>query len=239
MANRAYKQGCLLSTAYANWYPSDASFVWDPILDTDATQVDPQIGASFPKTSAGGNATPGANYWDMTGAVYAGTSAVSTLNTSLPFMMAVVLDRNNQASTFSYNGGQGGGSSINFGWGSNFAQPEFRILISAFSATPIASTTAVKGTFQVIWCYINQGDPTFQIEAGFNQTTVTQTGSLTIPTVNISTAWTFGAQSGSTTGVCQCRVGQIITLGNRSGGSALTKTQCLAVVQSMQNNYGI
>jgi len=243
MTGRTNRTSAVLAQSIQNWYPSDAAFVWSPFTDTDTTQVDPLIGGTLPKTSAGSNAVASTNLWNMSGVVYnnSTTGATYSINTALPWMLAVAVDRNTQSSTFSNCGGIGGSSAIGFGFSSNFAQPIFRCSLNsgAFTNNPIASTTLTAGTVQVLWFYCNPSDPTFQIQAGFNQTTVTQTGSLTIPAITMSRAACFGAANGSTTNVSQIKQGAMVALGNRSGTNALTLAQTLAIVKNIQNLYGV
>lgn len=241
MGSRTNRTSAVLSQSIQNWYPSDASFAWSPFFDTDTVQVDPQKGGILPKTSSGGNAVAGTGLWTMTGTVYSNstTGLASTVSTANPFMLAIAVDRNAQASTFVNCGSMGFSSYIGFGFSSNFAQPIFRITLPSFTNNPIASTTMTAGTVQIIWLYVNPSDPTFQIQSGFNQTTITQTGSLTVPSTVLSSAAIFGAAPGSTIPVSQIKQGATLLLGNRTGGNALTLAQCKSYVQKIQNIYGI
>lgn len=86
------------ATGFA-WYEADAKFAWSSIDDSNNAEINPIIGGALPRTTGAG-ATVAAGLWDMDGNVYSGTTAMATgLDTTKPFLIAGVFDKDNLGST--------------------------------------------------------------------------------------------------------------------------------------------
>lgn len=82
------------------WYAADASLAWNSTTDTDGAQIDLQIGVAPLTLKTATPAPISGGLWDMDGARYSGTSMTTGLRFDQPFVVAAVLDRDNQTSFY-------------------------------------------------------------------------------------------------------------------------------------------
>jgi len=96
------------------WYQNDAIFAFSTVVDTDTAAVNPTIGSSLPRTVGSGAAVSG-DLWDMDGNCYgAVTGMTATIQNSKSFLVAMVLDRDNQSGGFQTVLSLGGGNFFSF-----------------------------------------------------------------------------------------------------------------------------
>lgn len=228
----------LLSTLRTSWWESDALYVWDPASDTDTAAVDPKRGAQLTKATSTAAVSLNSKQWDMTSACYRNASGMTgLLDTSLPFLMAAVIDRYNQTTGFVplIQAGNGVDTMQLQTNGSNQARYQL-VLNSTTVGSWITQATWTAGTSQVLWVYCNPaattGSDTFV--AGVNQTETTHSGVVAYTPRTIGQSMAFGGSYIDTSGRSACKHGMFQLVGNRSGGAALTLAQAKAIVQTMQ-----
>jgi len=223
------------------WYEPDAQFMWNAPQDTDTATVDPVLGGQLAKTSSGA-ATISGNYWDMTGSVYnSANGLVSTFSLNNPFLLAVVCDKNNEASSFArliYFGNEAT-DSVSFGTGNAATNPVFRLYMAgaALGGVTYASqaTWSAKGTALVHWFDFDPTDGTNTILAGVNSTTTTSSGLLAPPAGRTMSRNTSFGNSSGTSGLSSILQGQV-QLVSRAG---LTRAQKAQIVANMKAKAGI
>ncbi len=238
MSARTARIAAIAATAFNQWWELDASFVWTPYADTNATQVDPTRGNVMPKTSANA-AVSGSGLWDMTGAVYsANTAALATTSITQPFLVAVGVDKNNQASTFTSCITFGlGTNSVALGFAGNVSAPVWKVSSNsgAFSASYAPQAVIAKGNVAIQWVFFDPASANTFV-AGNGQNTVTSSANVSANvTSGFNNCVTFGAQFGSTTGISQMKHG-IAQVVSRAG---LTLAQAKAIVAKMQTAQGL
>ncbi len=250
MGARTNRMAMLAQARAVLWYETDALFAWNP-QSSDGASITPILGGVLSKTSAAQAVgyDSGTKLFDMTNGVYAGnTGMTATLDTTKPFLIAIAIDKNAGATAaFQFCFEIGASSNIIFESATSGTQPTFKLQLNtgAFSQTQACiATMPAGGTTAIYWCYGNPGTAgtaSGQIITGNNQNAyVTSAATLTYPTSGFPTAnTTVGAGYSSTTNVSKYKHGATQVVGNRSGASALTYAQALAIVQKMQNLYGI
>jgi len=152
------------------WYPADAQFVWDSIVDTDSTQIDPIIGNALPRSAGSTYAAVSGGLWDMDGVAYAHEPALigGPYTWGTPCLFAAVLDKDNHTDAWVGIVTLGVGSFLSFYfWGDDFVA---RMYTSPPSSEIQAKFTAgaLPSGKQVYWAY---WDGAGELTSGVNQVT--------------------------------------------------------------------
>jgi hypothetical protein len=238
MGYQSALMGALAAANFNGWWEADAKFVWDPYVDTDATAVNPTIGGAMPKTSTN-PATAAAGLWDMTGAVYsAAGGSIGATPVTQPYLVALAIDKFNQASTFCTNVVFGiGTNSVALGFSAAANAPVWKVASNsgAFSVQYSPQATITSGVVEILWIYFDPASGTTFV-AGNGQNTVTSSGDVHASvTTGFNSDVTFGTTFGSTTGTSQLKHG-IAQVVSRAG---LTLAQAKAIVAKMQTAQGM
>lgn len=241
MGQRSQQYAAVMNQAIVPWYEGDAQYVWSSTSDTDTAAVDPIIGGQLIQKSASPAAISG-SLWDMTSANYnSSTGFAATVDLSKPFLFALVVDKNNQASSTArlvYVGNEAT-DSVSFGSGSTSSIPEFRFYMAGALLGPGAfltqATWSAKGTVLVHWLDYDPNDASNTVLAGTNSTTYTFSGVLTVPTGRTLTRnLTYGNSSG-TTGLSAIKQG-LTQFVSRAG---MTRTDKANIIAKMRAQAGI
>ncbi len=222
------------------WYETDALFAWLPqASDTGATITPTRGGALTQSSAAPATGYVAASEYDMTNGVYTGSAGMTAIvDSTMPYLVAVAIDKNTQSTT--YQVAMELHASYNIQFDSGNGAPRFHHQMNGLTpaAQACIATWPSAGTVAIYWTYCNPAAGT--IDYGNNQNTFTTQSGLTVPANGFSGRnFTLGAGFSSTTNVSHLKHGATQCVGNRSGASALTKAQALAIVQKMQNLYGV
>ena len=214
-----------------NWYEADAIFAWDSTSDLDSAQIDPVFGAAIPLVTGTGAAIA-SGLWDMDSNVYRDTGSVMTsaLNSTMPILVATVLDKDNQSASFVSIMQVGSVNFIRF-FAAGSVQPRF----DWYNGTTVnirCSEAAMAAGAKVYWAFYDPA--TTQLRGGINQTENTTHGPVAFTyTADSSRGITIGGQDTIARSAMKHGSMQVV---NRAG---MTLTDALAIVQKMQTLHGI
>ncbi len=247
MGARTTRMAMLAQARKPLWYETDALFAWKPQSSDTGATITPTMGTALTQTSAAAaTGYVGNNEYDMTGGVYTGaTSMTASLLTTTPFGIVVVCDKNTQSATFQVAFEIGASSNIQFDTGNGAPRFKLQLNVGAYSPGAAACIAAwpAAGTLAAYWVFC---DPAANVAGagtvyyGNGQNTFTTQSAQSVPnTGGPSRNVTLGAGFSSTTNVDLLKHGVAEVVGNRTGASALTLTSWKAIVQKIQNLYGI
>lgn len=210
------------------WYETDASLAWSPFQDTNTTQINPAIGGVIPLLE-GVAATSAGGFWDMDGAYYGSTTAMSpTVVKNRETLFMAVIDRDNQVT---------GSAIVKFG-GSNF----IRFSLSTNQNTLLEVYTTKSGLVQltcppqtagphVLWMYYNPTDG--RVYGGIDDTEY-ENKVANFGTGNFASDVYVGGQPGITLN-SNAKHGAMQVV-NRDG---MTKASAISIVSGVMEYYSI
>lgn len=217
------------------WYEIDAKFAWDSIADSDNAQIDPTTGNTL-SLLAGSGAVVADGLWDMDGDRYGSASgSISSISLNTPLLIAAVLDKDNQSSTYVPILTVGTGNFAQFRVSAN-ATAEFNFQLLSGSGgvnnTQLAFSGATPAGKHVFWAYYDAAASSPYVRIGIDQTeTNAQQKSHAGQTLNTAV---YVGGSASTTG-SQMKHGSMQFV-SRSG---MTLADAKAIVAKMQTLHGI
>lgn len=206
-----------------NWYEGDSKFAWSGITDSDPAAVNPIIGGTL--ALAGTPATVSDGMWKMGGAANYTSSAAGVSAGNMPWLVAAVIDRNNDASGFKAPVQVGNSSKVitfytGGGGASGFTA---RFLQNGNTDVKFATPNAPSGK-HVFWAF---WDGT-KVRAGYDQIE----NAAAAVTKDMSNGISQYVKIGDNT---QMKIGAVQSVA-RTG---MTITDALAIVAKMQTHHSI
>lgn len=236
------------------WWPVDSQYVWDSVGASAGTSMTPpgvvpfsSFGSPLTQVTGTGNpvitsssGTVTNDVWKMATYVYGNNSALTqNISTTLPFLIAHIVDIGDQTTTFQYQLGVGSASnSISWGVGTSNTNSRWRVILNGstvISGLLDGASNPSKGTKVVHWMYC---DPIAGTAiGGQNQTDYTAgaLSGLSLGNYSVGGDVRIGTANAGTSSQSQMYHGSVIVL-SRSG---MTKADAKAIVQSMQTHHGI
>lgn len=220
------------ATGFA-WYEADAEFAWSALVDTDAANIDPEIGNQLPVvTGTAASISGGLLTFDGTKRYGSLTGLTATLPTNVPFLVAIVLDKNAD-STSSLRHASVGSNSVVFANGFSGDSGRLRFDLLAGGSAPNCYTTSgsTPSGKQVHWAFYNGSNSARfgmnQTENGAAAATVTLTGTIG------RQVYVGGDTNASNYSKAKIGAKEVVS---RAG---MTYSDALAIVQKMQTLHGI